>query len=136
MDIEPGNITILLVDDDELVTEVGSEMLEHLGYQVLTASSGTEAVGTIEGKGDAIDLVILDMIMTGMDGVEAFEAIRAANQDVPVLLCSGSRMDEQVSQILKRGFDGYIQKPFELKVLSQRVREILKKREHSLDLKT
>jgi CheY-like chemotaxis protein len=127
MDMEPGNTTILLVDDDELVIEVGSEMLEYLGYQVLTASSGKEAVDIIERKGDAIDLVILDMIMTGMDGDEAFETIRAVNKDIPVLLCSGSRIDRKASQILKRGFDGYIQKPFELKVLSQRVNEILKK---------
>jgi CheY-like chemotaxis protein len=131
MEIEPGNTTILLVDDDELVIEIGSEMLEHLGYQVLTASSGTEAVDTIEGKGDTIDLVILDMIMTGMGGEEAFEAIRAVNQDMPVLLCSGRRIDRQASQILKRGFDGYIQKPFELKILSQRVEEILKKRKRA-----
>ena len=128
MDIEPDNITLLLVDDDELVAEVGSEMLAHLGYQVLTASSGMEAVDTIEAKGDTIDLVILDVVMTGMGGEETFEAIRAVKQDMPVLICSGSRMDLQASQILKRGCDGYIQKPFELNVLSRSIREILKKR--------
>ncbi|MGD9366520.1 MAG: response regulator [Desulfobacteraceae bacterium] len=136
MDIERLNITILLVDDDELVTEVGSEMLAYLGYQVLTASSGKEAVDTMAGKGDAVDLIILDMIMNGMSGEEAFEAIRAINNDVPVLLCSGSRMDRQASQILERGFDGYIQKPFELNVLSRSIREILKKRKPALDIKT
>lgn len=136
MDIKSGNATILLVDDDALVVEVGSEMLEYLGYQVLTASSGVEALDTLEEKGDTIDLVILDLIMNGMGGAEAFEAIRAVNQDMPVLLCSGSCIDAQASQILKRGCDGYIQKPFELNVLSQSVREILKKRKPALDIKT
>jgi two-component system, cell cycle sensor histidine kinase and response regulator CckA len=125
--VASGSEVILLVDDEEMIMDVGKEMLEHIGYQVLTADSGMDAVRIIKQKGDRIDLVILDMIMPEIGGAETFEAIREINRNIPVLLSSGYSLDGQASQIMERGCDGFIQKPFNLDLLSQRVRGILEK---------
>jgi signal transduction histidine kinase/CheY-like chemotaxis protein len=127
--VAPGSETILLVDDEKMVVDVGKEMLEHIGYQVLAAINGIDAVRILKQKGDSIDLVILDMIMPEISGAETFEAIRDVNRNVPVLLSSGYSLDGQASQIMKRGCDGFIQKPFNLDLLSQRVRGILERQQ-------
>lgn len=127
--VESGNEAILLVDDEEMVVDVGKEMLEHIGYHVLTAGNGMDAVKILKQKGDCIDLIILDMIMPEIGGAETFEAIREINRNIPVLLCSGYSLDGQASQIMERGCNGFIQKPFKMDVLSQRVRGILGKPE-------
>lgn len=123
-----GSETVLLVDDEAMVVEVGSEMLVHLGYHVLTANKGEDALRLIEKRGSDIDVVLLDMIMPGMSGAETFDAIREVRPDVPVLLCSGYSQDGQATELLNRGCNGFIQKPFNLNQLSQRVRDILEKK--------
>jgi PAS domain S-box-containing protein len=129
-EVESGTESILLVDDEYMVLSVGREMLEHLGYDVITAHSGREAVDIIRSRGGQFDLVILDMIMPGMSGAEAYEHIHKQYPDLPVLLCSGYSLDGKAAQILERGCDGFIQKPFDLDKLSQRIREILKLRQN------
>ncbi|RLC27791.1 MAG: hypothetical protein DRH56_01725 [Deltaproteobacteria bacterium] len=122
-----GTETILLVDDEAMIVDVAREMLKSLGYTVLTASGGEEAVAVYEKKHDRIDMIILDMIMPGMGGAETFERLRKINPEAKVLLSSGYSIDGQAEDILSRGCDGFIQKPFNLPKLSRRVREILDK---------
>ncbi len=123
---QAGSGTVLLVDDEEMVLNIGQEMLAYLGYQVLIAQSGQAAIEILEQQGDQIDIVILDMIMPGMGGAETFDALRQIQPHIPVLLCSGYSIEGQASRIMERGCEGFIQKPFELELLSQQLREILK----------
>ena len=120
-----GMETILLVDDEEMITDIGGKMLKKLGYRVVLAESGRKALKIFEKLHSRIDLVILDMIMPDMGGSETFDHLKAIAPDIKVLLSSGYSIDGQASQIMKRGCNGFIQKPFNLKHFSQTVREIL-----------
>ena len=121
----PDKATILLVDDEEMIIEVGKEMLEKMGYKVLTTRNGTEAVEIFEENKDTIELVILDLIMPDMGGGEAYDRMREINPDVKALLSSGYSMNGEASAILARGCDGFIQKPFTMNDLSSKIRVIL-----------
>jgi PAS domain S-box-containing protein len=122
-----GIETVLLVDDDEKILDVGEEMLKELGYKVLLARSGKEAVEVYRKHKDEIDLVILDMIMPDMGGGEAYDRMKKDDRKVKVLLSSGYSTDGQATEILERGCDAFIQKPFNMKELSVKIREILDK---------
>jgi len=123
-----GKETILLVDDEDIVIDVGEEMLKSLGYKVLIARGGKEAIKLYkEGKGK-IDMVLLDMIMPDMGGGETYDRMKEINSDIKVLLLSGYSIDGQATEILRRGCDGFIQKPFNMKQLSRSIREILDKK--------
>jgi len=124
----PGQETILLVDDEPLVIDVGEQLLEKLGYRVFSARNGNEALDLYKNEMEAIALVILDMIMPGLGGGETYDKLKEINPDIRVLLSSGYSIDGEASEILTRGCDGFIQKPFNLKQMSQKVREILDKR--------
>jgi len=113
-----GNGTILLVDDEEMVLGVGVKMLENLGYTVLEAKGGREAVEVYNENKNEVDMVILDMIMPEMGGGETYDKMKEINSNVKVLLSSGYSIDGQASEILRRGCNGFIQKPFSVKELS------------------
>jgi CheY-like chemotaxis protein len=123
--IQYGQGTILLVDDEDMVIDAGQKMLESIGYNVLIAQSGSEALDVYIKQKDEIDLIILDMIMPEMSGGETYERMRNINAGVNVLLSSGYSINSQVKEILNRGCNGFIQKPFSLKELSIKVRELL-----------
>jgi signal transduction histidine kinase/CheY-like chemotaxis protein len=129
-DISRGTGAILLVDDEELVLEVGARMLEKLGYTVMTARGGKSAVDIYEKNFEALDLVILDLVMPDLGGSKAFDMIRRINPQANVLLSSGYSADGQASFILQRGCNGFIQKPFNLKELSEKIIEILGDERH------
>ena len=120
-----GNECVLLVDDEEMILDVGKEMLTRLGYEVLLAGSGKEALDTYEENQHNIALIILDMIMPNMSGGETYDGLREQNSDVKVLLSSGYSIDGQATEILNRGCNGFIQKPFTVTALSRKLREIL-----------
>ncbi len=120
-----GSETILVVDDDGLIVDVGQAMLQTLGYEVLTAGSGREAVSIYREQRNRIDLVILDMVMPDMGGGQTFDQLKAIDADIKVLLASGYSINGQASEILARGCRGFIQKPFDLQALSEKVRSVL-----------
>jgi PAS domain S-box-containing protein len=120
-----GEETILLVDDEDMVIEVGQEMLATLGYKVLLAMSGKEALEVYQNSHNNVDLVILDMIMPGVSGGETFDHLKKIDPSVRVLLSSGYSISGQAAEILERGCNGFIQKPFKLRQLSVKMREIL-----------
>ncbi|MBW2181559.1 MAG: PAS domain S-box protein [Deltaproteobacteria bacterium] len=125
--IEKGTQTILFIDDEQRVMEAGKDMLEFLGYQVITAASGKEAIEAYRKKNKMIDLVVLDMILPEMDGSEIYGKLKDINSNVKVLLSSGFTQNEQAIKILDKGCNGFIQKPFTLEQLSQKISEILRK---------
>ncbi|MCP3954393.1 MAG: response regulator [Desulfobacterales bacterium] len=123
--VEKGTGSILLVDDEEMITDVGKQLLERLGYSVLTAGSGKEAIGLLTDNHKKIDLVILDLIMPEMGGGETFDALRGLKPRMKVLLSSGYALEGEAADILARGCNGFIQKPFSLNDLSEKIRAIL-----------
>ncbi|OPY04188.1 MAG: Blue-light-activated protein [Syntrophaceae bacterium PtaB.Bin038] len=122
-----GTETILIVDDEDIVLDVGVEVLKTLGYRVLAARSGPEAIEIYRQKAGEIDMVILDMIMPEMGGGRVFDAMKGINPSVKVLLASGYSLNGQASNILSRGCRGFIQKPFSIIDLSRKIREVLGK---------
>ncbi len=122
-----GSGTLLIVDDEELVLDVGTNMLERLGYTVLKAHNGGEAVEIFEANKDRIKMVILDIIMPGMGGGVVYDKIKSINPEVKVLLSSGYSVDGMAIELLERGCDGFMQKPFTLEQLSGKIQQIMKK---------
>jgi PAS domain S-box-containing protein len=120
-----GTETILLVDDEKIVLNVCSEILRSLGYRVYTAGSGQEAINVYIEKKSEIDLVILDMIMPGMSGGETFDHLRKLNPLAKIILSSGYSINRQAQEIMDKGCNGFIQKPFQLQILSSKIREML-----------
>ncbi len=129
-EIPKGSESILLVDDEEHILDVGKKMLGILNYRVLTASGGEQAVELHKSNREQIDLTILDLIMPQMGGKETFEAIKKISPTAKVLLSSGYSMDGQTKEIMKNGCKGFIQKPFSIRELSYKVREILDRGKH------
>ncbi len=122
-----GTETVLLVDDEDIIVDIGKKNLERLGYKVITARNGKEAVELYKKNQGNIDIVVLDMIMPEMGGGETYDKLMEINPDVKVILSSGYSIEGQASEILKRGCDGFIQKPFRMKQLSSKINEVLEK---------
>jgi two-component system, cell cycle sensor histidine kinase and response regulator CckA len=120
-----GTETILLVDDEPIILDVNRELLAAMGYQVHAAASGQEAIAVYMEKKNSIDMVILDMVMPGLSGGETFDRLKEINPGVKVLLSSGYSLNIHAQEILDRGCLGFLQKPFRVEKLLQKVREIL-----------
>jgi nitrogen-specific signal transduction histidine kinase len=120
-----GKETVLLVDDEDIVLDVGTQMLEKMGYKVLVAKSGKDTIDIYKANRNKIDMVVLDMIMPEMSGGKTYDRIKQIDPNVRVLLSSGYSREGKATDILERGCNGFIQKPFNMKELSRRVREIL-----------
>ena len=120
-----GSGAILLIDDEKMILDVGIELLEELGYTVQSAMSGQEAIDIFQKDRGKFDLVIMDMIMPEMGGGETFDRLKEIDPDVKVLLSSGYSINGQATKILRRGCDGFIQKPFNMSQLAEKVQKIL-----------
>jgi CheY-like chemotaxis protein len=123
-----GTGTILLVDGEKKTLEVGQEWLEAMGYRVLTAKDGKEAIDVYRKTGDEIDMVLLDMVLPGVSGSVVYDKMKAINPKIKVILSSGYSIDGQASEMLERGCDGFLQKPFTMRALSEKIREVLEKK--------
>jgi PAS domain S-box-containing protein len=117
-----GHGTILVVDDEPLLRRVAGKLLQKLGYSVLEAASGQNALEIFQERGAEIALVLLDLIMPGLNGFQTLERLRALNPAVPVLMCSG--YGDGGEQELPPGVN-FLSKPYPLEMLSQRVSEAL-----------
>ncbi len=118
--------TILIVEDDEAVLEACSEMLTHLHYTPICVTSGAAAIDIFSRRQDEIDLVILDLILTDLNGGEVFDRLRSIDPTVRVLLASGYGLDGEAAGILDRGCDDFIQKPFTIEQLSRKLERLLR----------
>lgn len=117
-----GSGTVLLVDDEETVRGIGKEMLQELGYSVITANDGREAVEIFRNN-PAIDLVILDLTMPHMDGEQCFRELRQAKPDVKVIISSGYNEQEVTQKFVGKKLAGFIQKPYRLLTLREAIRK-------------
>jgi DNA-binding NtrC family response regulator len=117
--------TVLLVDDEEIVIGVGRQMLEKLGFSVLTAKNGKEALDVYKNNQYDIDFVVLDMIMPDMGAADTYVELQSIDPAIKVLLSSGYGVDQHTNELLNRGCKGFIQKPFNMQSLSEKVEETL-----------
>lgn len=124
-EIIKGTETILLVDDEEMIIEVNQEILKTLGYKTMIARSGKEAIEIYQNNKEMINMVIMDMIIPGVSGKEFYDNLKKIDPEIKVLLSSGYSISGQAAEILERGCNGFIQKPFKIRELSAKIREVL-----------
>jgi PAS domain S-box-containing protein len=124
-----GTGKILLVDDERVIRIVGDQILSDMGYDVVTAENGIEAVKFVEEHPDEIDLVILDVVMPKMNGHDTFLKLRKTQPGIKVLLSSGFAMESEIEELTtKEGLCGFVQKPYHAVVLSQQIAEVMRKK--------
>ncbi len=116
---------VLLVDDERAPRKVTAAMLENLGYEVLVAESGEQALEQYRAAKGSVSLVLLDMTMPKWDGKETFRRLRQEDPEVRAMLMSGIDEQEMVGHVAELGLAGFIQKPFRMKALSAKLGEIL-----------
>ena len=120
-----GHETILVVDDEIYILKAFKSMLTKIGYKIVTARSGNEALEILRKGRIPIDLVILDMIMPEMNGLETYERMKQFNKNIKVVLSSGYSYEDIAEEILEKGCADFIQKPLDLFQVSEKIREIL-----------
>jgi two-component system, cell cycle sensor histidine kinase and response regulator CckA len=120
-----GQGTILFVDDEETVRALGKRALEKLGYGVLLATNGREALDLFEAHRQEIAAVILDLTMPHMDGEETFRELRRIDAGVRVVLSSGYNEQDVTQRFVGKGLAGFIQKPYPITTLSETLRAVL-----------
>jgi two-component system, cell cycle sensor histidine kinase and response regulator CckA len=124
-EIIEGEGTVLLVDDEDMILNVAEEMIRALGYEVIPAKHGKEAVAIFQDRHDEINMIILDLIMPKMSGSETFDRLKKIDPNVKILLSSGYSINGEASAILNRGCNGFIQKPFSIHELSRQIKTVL-----------
>ncbi|MGC8652563.1 MAG: PAS domain S-box protein [Candidatus Kryptoniota bacterium] len=123
--VRGGSETILVVDDEEPIRNLACDILESAGYRVLTAEDGERAIEIFRQKKDIINLVILDMIMPKMNGGETFNELKKIKQDIKAILSSGYSQNGKAREIIESGVSGFLQKPYQVDKLLEKVREVL-----------
>ncbi len=119
-----GSGTVLIVDDEKTVIDVGKRMLEKIGFSVITAGDGQEAVEIFRGRSNEIDCVLLDLTMPRMNGEECFFELRKIRKDIRVVIYSGYSEEENAQRFLDLGVNEFLQKPFRLKALKNKMRKV------------
>jgi PAS domain S-box-containing protein len=120
--------TILLIDDEKMVLDVGASMLSAIGYTVIEANNGQKGIEIYQQQQHRIDLIILDMIMPDISGSQAFDLLREINPHVAILLSSGYSIEGKAMEIMDRGCNGFIQKPYNLEDLAEKIKKIMSAR--------
>ncbi len=124
-EVYTGSNTVLLVDDEPMIIDIGKQMLERTGLEVLTAKNGEKAIEVYKKEFKRIDLVILDLIMPGLTGVDTYYELKKINNDIKVLFSSGYRKNLDVTTIIDQGRSAFIQKPFKMEQLTQEIGKLL-----------
>ena len=117
--------TILLIDDEPMVTDICEMMLKKLGHKVLKAHSGSEGIKLYEANRNQIYLIISDFNMPEMNGQEVVDKLRKMDHNVKVLLSSGGLSVAEENKVISRGFNGFLKKPYNMNILSEKISEIL-----------
>ena len=125
--VTTGTGTILIIEDEEIVMEVSRALIEKLGYRTLPARTGQEAVDIVKTFDGDIDLVLLDIKLPDMGGNKVFHLIREARPHLKVIVCSGYAIDGPAREILDAGAQDFIQKPFSLATLSEKLHCVLER---------
>ena len=126
-EVEPESLkgTILVIEDDEMVMDLARAMLERLGYRVLAAGTGKEAVDSVKAFEGEIDLALLDIKLPDMSGSQVYPLIMEERPGLKVVVASGYSIDGPAQEILRSGAQGFIQKPFSIEALASKIREAM-----------
>jgi len=124
--------TILVVDDEEFILDATREVLERLGYKVLTANDGTEAVKVFEERGNDIDLVVTDIMMPQMDGIATIRALKKMRPDLPIVAASGIT-GSKIRKAVEEGAEVWLAKPVTTEKLCATRQELLRKHQPGSD---
>ena len=111
--------TIFIVDDEEMIREIALDMLDHMGYNVVLAKDGLDAVEVFTEKSSEIDLVLVDLIMPRMNGLVCYDRLKEIKPDIPIIVASGLGELSKKQSILDKGAAGYLEKPYSLKALKE-----------------
>ena len=117
---------ILLVDDDPSVLDVAREMLEHLGFSVLTAANGQEALALFDDRPKEIDLVITDLTMPKMGGVDLVQALRQRSPQAKIVIMAGYLLAADADELMARNIRDWLLKPLQLEQLAETVDKLLR----------
>lgn len=123
-----GSGTVLFVDDEQTIRQVGKWMVEKLGYTVILAGDGQEAVEIFKERQEEIAFVLLDLTMPVMGGEETFHALRRIRPDIPVIISSGYSESEVLAQFAGQGIAGFIEKPYQLDALKIKIQSVMESR--------
>ncbi len=122
-----GAGTVLVIDDEEILRRTSRSILESLGYEVLLAENGQKGIDLFSKNRDTVDLILLDMIMPEMDGMECFERVRHIRDDVPIVVASGFIHEDDIRKLKDKGLNDFIQKPYTRFTLSKVLSRTVKK---------
>jgi two-component system, cell cycle sensor histidine kinase and response regulator CckA len=120
-----GTETLLLVDDEESIRNLGRELLSEVGYKVITAGTGQDALRIYRESLGQISLVIVDLVMPDMGGMQCLESLLAINSKAKVLIASGCSSDGPAQEVLDSGAKGFVGKPYNFKQILRAVRHAL-----------
>jgi two-component system cell cycle sensor histidine kinase/response regulator CckA len=115
--------TVLVIDDEEPVRQVASEILGYLGYSVVTAGSGEDGVKRVR-EGMRPDVVLLDVIMPGMNGFQTLRKLREIEPDLPILICTGYSDRKAAESLVTEGADGFVNKPYDIETLAKQIAKL------------
>ena len=125
-----GSGCILLVDDEQVIRDLGREILNALGYDTVLAANGVEAVEIYGKRHHEIDMVILDMVMPEMAGRKTIDELRNIRKDVKILISSGFAFNTDIEDLIDKGLvQDFLQKPFAMQELSRKVAGVLRDKE-------
>jgi CheY-like chemotaxis protein len=117
--------TVLLVDDEALVLDLGRRMLERIGFTVVTATDGIEAIRVYREQADSIDAIVLDLAMPRMDGEQTFHELKRIRSDARIIVSSGYAAKDVVERLSNHGLVAFAQKPYDMKTLAALVRKAM-----------
>ncbi|MCK5229646.1 MAG: response regulator, partial [Desulfobulbaceae bacterium] len=120
-----GEGTILLVDDEQIILDVGVDILKSLGYKSFSALGGHDSIDIFQAHHNQIDMVILDMVMPRMNGKTTYKALKKIDPGVKVIIASGYNINGNATEFLEEGANDFIQKPFSIKELSYKIKKVL-----------
>ena len=121
--LQSASETLLIVDDEPLMTDLFQQFMTKRGFQVLTAANGQEALARVEAGGDTIKLVILDLTLPDMSGIEVARRLAERAPTLPVIIASGYDIDSSLA--LPSNIAEIVKKPYQNRVLAERIREII-----------
>ena len=117
--------TILLIDDEETVINISEMMLKRLGYSVLKAYSGYEGLKLFKENKSKIDLIISDLEMPKMNGKEVMDKLREIDPQIKVMLSSGTLTNADEKNVMNKGFNGFLKKPYNINTLCEKMAQII-----------
>ena len=125
--IPGGTETVLLVDDEDDIRNLGATLIKNFGYKVVTANDGKEALEIYQREGESISLIILDLIMPVMDGRQCLNEVLRIDPKAKVIIASGYSESGSAKGVMEAGAKGYIRKPYNMRQLLTTIREVLDK---------